>query len=240
MEIRYSAIILKKKEVGETDRLYVLYTREQGKVQVVAKGVRKGAAKLAGQLETLMEGLVIIERGRGSGRIVSAIAELSFPGIRNDMEILRSVLETTNIFERLVGWEEPDQELFSLLSRYLFLTNQLAKEKQREKISLLREGFLFQLFAHLGYAIETKTCVVSGRKLASGEQHFFSPSDGGVLSGHHSANVSGIIPISESAIKCIRLFLSHRLESLVRIRMTREEVLAVGRITRCFLRWIEG
>ncbi len=58
MEYRYTAIVLGKKEVGETDRLYTFYTREQGKVRVVAKGVRKPEAKLAGQLENLSSVLV--------------------------------------------------------------------------------------------------------------------------------------------------------------------------------------
>ena len=59
-ENRFTAIVLKKKEIGETDRLYTFYTDTIGKVQFVAKGVRNSEAKLAGQLETLMLGLVIV------------------------------------------------------------------------------------------------------------------------------------------------------------------------------------
>src|SRR3989344_412843 len=134
MEYRYNAIILKKREVGETDRIYTLYTEEGGKIRALAKGVRKSEAKLAGQLETLMQGLVIIIRGRGMGKIAGAVSENVFPSIRSDLEILKETLNTVDTFERLVDLEEPDKELFSLLFRYLVLTDTFAKENLPDRV----------------------------------------------------------------------------------------------------------
>ncbi len=238
MEIRYNAIVLRKKEVGETDRLYTLYTSKQGKVQMVAKGVRKGTAKLAGQLETLMQGLVIVVKGRGMGRIAGAVADQVFPFVRLDVDILRRILETVNTFERLVEWDEPDEELFELLLSYLSLANVLANENKKEKFFLLTEGFLIQLFAHLGYRIETGTCAVSGEKLRPGERHFFSPSAGGMFAGQHAPDMQGVFPVSENAIKFIRLILSNRLESLVRVRVSERELREIRQVTQRFYQWI--
>jgi len=238
VEIRYNAIVLRKKEVGETDRLYTLYTETNGKVQLVAKGVRKSEAKLAGQLETLMQGLVIVVKGRGTGRIAGAVAEKNFLHLRTDGDILRRVLDTVNTFERFVEWDEPDEELFQLLLSYLVLANEWAEKKNKEKIFLVTEGFLFQLFAHLGYTIETGQCAVSGEKLRSGEQHFFSPSAGGVISAQCTAVAENVFPISESAIKLIRLFLSNRLETLSRIKVTESELREVTLVATRFAQWI--
>jgi DNA repair protein RecO (recombination protein O) len=240
MELRYNAIVLKKKEVGETDRLYTLYTLEQGKVQLVAKGVRKSEAKLAGQLETLIQGLVIAVKGNGMGKIAGAVAEKNVSYLRSDADILKRVLETVNVFERLVGWDEPDAELFNLLAIYLALSDDLAKEKQAEKAMLLAEGFLFQLFARLGYAIETGACVVSGNKLRSGQRHFFSPSAGGVLAGEHIHNAHNAFPVSESAIKLMRIFLSNKLESLSRVRVNEKEFREVRQASSLFFEWIKA
>lgn len=239
MELRYNAIVLKKKEVGETDRLYTLYTLEQGKVQVVAKGVRKSEAKLAGQLETLMQGLVIVAKGRGTGRIVGAVAEKNFSHLRTDVDILTRVLEAVFMFERLVEWDEADADVFRLLSLYLSLADDFAKDGKKEKILLLTEGFLFQFFARLGYGIETGVCVVSGEKLASGERHFFSPSAGGVLSGQHIRQQPEIFAVSESAIKLMRLFLSNTLTSLARVRVNPAELRELRLVTTRFFEWIK-
>ena len=240
MEIRYNAIILKKKKTGETDRLYTLYTLEQGKVQLVAKGVRKPEAKLAGQLETLIQGLGIAVKGNGMGKIAGAVAEKNFLYLRSDADILKRVLETVNVFERLVEWDEPDVELFNLLVGYLTLSDNFAKEKQRGKVLLLAEGFLFQLFARLGYAIETGACVVSGKKLRSGQRHFFSPSAGGVLAGEHIHNAHNAFPVSESAIKLMRIFLSNKLESLPRVRVNEKEFREVRQASSLFFEWIRA
>lgn len=240
MELRCNAIVLKKKEVGETDRLYTLYTDVYGKLQVVAKGVRKPEAKLAGQLENLTLSQVMIVKGRGAGKIAGASVEKNFTALRTELETLKRVLDAVSIFERLVGLEEKDQELFSLLENFLTLTNDLAKEQKKEKIFLLTEGFLFQLFALLGYEIETGVCVVSGEKLQQGERHFFSPSAGGVLRGEHVRSTESAFPISENAIKIIRLFLTNKLEHLSRVQLESTELRELHQITKRFYQWIEG
>lgn len=239
MELRYNAIVLRKKEVGETDRLYTLYTESAGKLQLVAKGVRKPEAKLAGQLETLMQGLVIVVKGRGAGKIAGAVAEQSFVYLRHDLDILKRVMEAVSIFERLVGWEEGDKTLFDLLLKYLSLANDLAKDQRKDKILLLSEGFLFQLFAHLGYEIETGICVVSGQKLAAGERHFFSPSAGGMLRGEHAHQTHGALPVSESVIKLIRLFLHNKLETLSKVTVTDKDLREARQVATRFYQWIE-
>lgn len=240
MELRYNAIVLKKKEVGETDRLYTLYTDTAGKVQLVAKGVRKSEAKLAGQLETLMQGLIIVVKGRGAGKIAGAVAEKSFLYLRHDLDILKRVMEAVSIFERLVGWEEKDIVLFELLGKYLEIVNDLAKEKKTDKVLLVTEGFLFQLFAHLGYEIETGVCAVSGEKLARGEKHFFSPSAGGMLRGEHAYTTDGALPISESVIKLIRLFLHNRLETLPKIVVESGQLREARQVATRFFQWIDN
>lgn len=240
MELRYTAIVLKKKEVGETDRLYTLYTLEQGKVQLVAKGVRKSEAKLAGQLETLMQGLVIVVKGRGAGRIAGAVAEKNFLHLRTDGDILKRVLETVSMVERLVEWDEADPTLFDLLATYLELANDLVKTGKKEKVFLLTEGFLFQVFAALGYEIETGACVVSGEKLRAGEQHFFSPSAGGVLLGEHRRQSASAFAISESTIKLMRIFLTNKLESLARLQVEGAELREVRQATTRFFDWIKA
>ncbi len=44
-------IILRKQDYRESDRLFVIYTDELGKISAVAKGARKIKSKMAGHLE---------------------------------------------------------------------------------------------------------------------------------------------------------------------------------------------
>jgi DNA repair protein RecO (recombination protein O) len=51
-ELAATAIVLKVSEVADTDRIYLLFTRELGKIRARAKGVRRVTSKMAGHLTT--------------------------------------------------------------------------------------------------------------------------------------------------------------------------------------------
>jgi DNA repair protein RecO (recombination protein O) len=238
MEYRYSTIVLGKKEVGETDRLYTLYTKEQGKVRVMAKGVRKPEAKLAGQLENLTRALVIINKTKGIGRVTSAVAENSFIFLRNDYDRLLSVSQSLAILEKFVDMEEPDVALFGLAENYLTLANQLAEEEKTERVRLLSQIFLFQLFSHLGYHIETHTSVQSGVKLKAGERHFFSPRAGGVLNEEEARLYKESFLIQENTIKLMRLFSTNNLEPCMKLQVSVDDMRELELITKRFADWI--
>ncbi len=239
MEIRYNAIVLRKKEVGETDRLYTLYTETSGKVSLLAKGVRKSEAKLAGQLETLMQGMIIVVKGRGAGRIAGAVAENNFLALRSDGDILQSVLEAVSMFDRLIEWDDKDPDLFRLLFTYIHIVNECTKQHKKDTIMLITSSFLFQVFSHLGYAIDTTHCVASGTKLVSGKKYFFSPSAGGVIMMDSSSVVKDAFPMSENMIKILRLFLTQKLENIVKVQMDKEDLREIFFIAKHFFDWIK-
>lgn len=51
---RDSAIVLRTQNLGETDRIIVMCTRERGIVHAVAKGVRRSSSKFGARLEPFM------------------------------------------------------------------------------------------------------------------------------------------------------------------------------------------
>jgi DNA repair protein RecO (recombination protein O) len=238
MEYRYTAIVLGKKEVGETDRLYTFYTREQGKVRVVAKGVRKPEAKLAGQLENLSSVSVIINKTRGMGKITSAIADESFVALRKNYEILLHVSQSMSLFESFVDMDEPDSDLYLLIREYLVEANRLAQEDNLMSVRLLTQGFLFQVFTHLGYHIETLASVHSGDRLTQGEKHFFSPEAGGVITESEVVEFKESFYIQENAIKLMRLFATHKLTSCLKVKVGKEDIRELEMVSRRFADWI--
>ena len=66
------ALVLKHSNVGETDRLITLYTKNYGKVQAYAKGVRKINSRLAGYLEPLNRVSILLRQGRNLPLITEA------------------------------------------------------------------------------------------------------------------------------------------------------------------------
>lgn len=239
MEYNYTAIILKKKKIGETDRLYTFYTLEAGKLQSIGRGIRKPQAKLAGHLETLNQSDVIVARRLGLGNIASAITEQYFLNIKSDEAMLKQVFDAIASFERLVDFEEKDEEMFGLLRSYLMTVNALEGEKKQEKGRIVTQGFLFQLLSHLGYHLEMRRCAISGEALSSSSRYLFSPDIGGVIDARFGSHAQKVVSINENVIKLVRIFFQNKVSSLTRLQVKHEDLVCVEHVSRLFLQWIE-
>ncbi len=238
MEYRYTAIVLKKREVGETDRIYTFFTREAGKIASIAKGVRKSEAKLASAFETGSKVEVMIVRTRGLGKVAGAVLEESFTVLRQNFEALRLLLEALSIFDRLVEPEEKDETLYELLEEYLKTLSTLVSTGREDKLTLVTEAFFFQLCFHLGYPLQLNVSVISGEKLRAGERYIISSSQGGVLGTHEATRVSDGLVVHEAVIKLLRLFGQHSLLALSKVAVSGETLNELSRFRQVFLAWI--
>jgi|SRR5271156_225637 len=69
------AIVLRARNLGEADRIYTLLTALRGKIDAVAKGVRRAKSQVAGRLEFMSEAALTLHRGRNLDVITSAELE---------------------------------------------------------------------------------------------------------------------------------------------------------------------
>lgn len=235
MEYRYTAIVLKKREVGETDRIYTFFTREAGKVASIAKGVRKSEAKLASALETGSKVEVMVVRTRGMGKIAGAVLEESYPSLRQNFEALRRIVEALTTVNRLVELDEKDEALYHLLERYLGVMSLLSGTGRADKLGLITEAFYFQLLFHLGYPLQLKVSVVSGMKLTPGKRYILSASEGGVLDQSEGSRVTDGIFVSEDTIKLLRLFGQYSLVALCKVGGSEQAMVELSQFRAIFL-----
>ena len=165
MEYKYTAIILNKRNVGETDRICTMYSLEGGKIKSVAKGVRKPQAKLAASLESITLADVTIVRSRGLGKITGSIVENNFTAIKKDEQSLLNVFAVFHLFDKLVDFENPDQRVFQLLQKYLESMEKSVGGGDEQKYLIFRYGFMVKLLDALGYAIGVDVCAACGSEL---------------------------------------------------------------------------
>ncbi|MFZ5982113.1 MAG: DNA repair protein RecO [Patescibacteria group bacterium] len=230
-EFKYTAIVLGKADVGETDRIYTFYTRESGKIRAMGRGAKKSTAKLAGNLETgnLVE--VWVMKGKGLGNISGAIALDHFSNLRLDFEKLDSLLAVFKILGRLISEEEKDEKVFDLLLGYLRALDQQENER------ILTLGFLFKFLDSLGYRFQMNECVLCQRKLEA-EGNFFGFPEGGVICSKCSSSEANKMRISADEIKLVRIFLANNLSSLSKIKVSDKSLMNLRRISEGFLKWI--
>lgn len=228
---KYTAIILSTHNIGEFDRLYLLYTKEAGLVRAIGRGARKPSAKLAGHLEpgTLSE--VYIARSRGMGQIASAITVENFENIKYNFEKLEEALRIFRFFAKNFSEEEKDEKIFKLLEDFLIFFNSPNSEK------ILLEAFWWKLFDFLGHRPEVMKCIFCGRKLEAGQKNFFSVAKGGAICPICRSMNEELFLISENQIKLVRLFLTNPLEKILKVKADGKDLEGLGKIRERFERY---
>jgi DNA repair protein RecO (recombination protein O) len=242
MDYKYTGIILSKRDVGETDRIYTIYTLEMGKIRALAKGVRKAKARLAGYLEPITQAEVFLAKTKGLGKITGSIATNNFARIKSNMESMKRVFCAFKILEKIVSEQNADENAANLLREYLETMDKLPIEEETEnenKKDILTLGFLFKFLGELGYQVEANRCVRCEKRLIA-KENYFSAGRGGVLCSECAAKESQKIKISDESVKLIRIFLKNKIGSLVKINVTNEDASQMKIILADFLNWVFG
>jgi DNA repair protein RecO (recombination protein O) len=71
---RTDAIILKRRDFGEADRLLTILTPRYGKLDVIAKGARKPTSSKTGHVELFTRADMLIHKGRDLDLAVQAMS----------------------------------------------------------------------------------------------------------------------------------------------------------------------
>jgi DNA repair protein RecO (recombination protein O) len=182
-EITVQAVVLRRRDAGETDRRLTLLTPELGKIDVFAKGARKGGSRLAGVSDPLSVAKLAIAQSKRNRYVTQAQPQSSFPGLRTDFDRLSMALAVVELFAAVIPYEEPDPEAYELLIRVL---QSLEKHPRPLAASAWAQ---VALMSHTGFLPVFMSCVVTESPLREGEP-FLSPRAGGYVSDAASAPFS--------------------------------------------------
>jgi len=145
-------IVLGRRDYGEADRVVICLT-PQGRMDFLAKGIRKTRSRKAGHLELFARAQLLVSRVEGSWDIISQAEALDLrPVLQDDYTrgtYARYVAELVmRFFER-----EADPQLYELLDRTL---SQLEADEDPE---LLVRWYEQRLLTIAGFRPEWHTCV---------------------------------------------------------------------------------
>jgi len=153
---------LRGRQLGEADRILTLFTLERGKLDAVAKGVRRPRSHFAGRLEFLNECDFVMHRGRSLDVIVSAdIVRVRWTQL---VEPERYAVAAV-VAELLDAFCEPD---LAMPDVYQLLVGVVAAIAAVPVPQALLPRFSLRLLEMLGLAPPLTTCVRCGTELPPG------------------------------------------------------------------------
>src|ERR1043166_140870 len=112
---RSPAIILKRMDLGEADRIVTFYARDVGKVRAVAKGVRRATSRSAGHLEPFTLSDVLFAVGRELDVISQVDTLESFRTIRENLDLTTHAFYLTELVDLLTEDRSENHVVFDTL-----------------------------------------------------------------------------------------------------------------------------
>ena len=171
---RTEAIILRRRDFGEADRLLTLYTPGFGKARVLAKGVRKPTSRKAGHVELLTHSRLLVAKGRNLDIVTQAETINAFLPIRDGMRRTSCAYYVAELVDKFTEEGEENRRLFDLLLRTLSWLG------DAQDTSLALRYFELHMLDYVGYRPQLSQCVRCGQPAGTGAG-LFSPTEGGVL-----------------------------------------------------------
>jgi DNA repair protein RecO (recombination protein O) len=109
------AVVLSSRPLGEADRWLTLFTRDQGRIDAVVKGVRRTTSRWGGRLEPFNVCDLVLYRGRTRATVTSAQLVDVFRHLREDREALTAAAVGCEAAALLFAEGEPEERAFALL-----------------------------------------------------------------------------------------------------------------------------
>ena len=114
---RTQGFILKQDNLKEADQLFIIYTKDFGKLKILGRAIRKIKAKLRGnsQLFSLLE-LEFIQ-SKSYKTLTDAIVIDKFSEIHKDLEKLKITYQIGEVLDNLIKGEEADEKIWKLFEK---------------------------------------------------------------------------------------------------------------------------
>jgi DNA repair protein RecO (recombination protein O) len=173
--IKTEAIVLRSIRYGEADRILHLYTPHLGRINAIAKGVRRSRSRFGARLEPFFHVQVVLHEGRGELATVTGADTLSVNAeLRDHAETLDAAARACDAVARLFETPEPHPEVFHLLANELALLND-SSGHARPANGL---AFRLKLLLAAGIVPQLSACASCG---AREHLHGFSAAAGGIV-----------------------------------------------------------
>ena len=231
------AIVLKSLKFGDTSKIVTLYTKDYGKIKVIAKGIRKHKSRLAGTLETIFHIQIVFYKKLTTEIYLLSQAEIikPFQKIPKDLNRYAFASGILELLDKLITGEEPNPELFELTKNTLSFMEG-CPPKSLEKSFLL---FVLRLTDILGYKPKFDRCI-SCNKITPDKFILFSPEKGGVVCQRCARPDQAYLRLSKDSIKSALKLQTIGLDKIDSYNIPRDQLREISNVVLNLLEYHTG
>lgn len=142
-------IVIKRRNYGEADRIITLLTKDHGKLQVKAKGIRKITSRRSPHVELLNYTQITVYKGKAYPILIEAQMKEDYAKIKRDLQKIGLAYHICELVDGLCPENQENEAVFNLLRKTL---SEL--EVEQDLLAVIHE-FEIELLTILGYWHDT-------------------------------------------------------------------------------------
>ncbi|MBE3574111.1 MAG: DNA repair protein RecO [Firmicutes bacterium] len=214
------AVVLQSRPLGEADNLLTLYTREAGRFNAAARGVRKPRSHLVSLAQPFVHARLYLFRGRTLPGLAQGEVLQAFRGLRGDPALWAAANVVADVCQALTLSQEPNVSLFQLLLWVLQVLEATAPGFRQLRPSPAPEGapgpprqalvaqvqalsvFVLAALRILGFGPHCQDCVECHRPVTG--EGAFGPAAGGLLGPECAGRDPSAIRLNAAAVRLLQ------------------------------------
>jgi DNA repair protein RecO (recombination protein O) len=225
---RTEAIVLRRSDFGEADRLLTVLTPERGKLRLIAKGARKPSSRKSGHVELFSYGQFLVATGRELDILTQAETIEPFLPLRQDLLRTTYAYYVAELADAFTAERDENRSLFDLVKNafgWLSTTSDLA---------LAARYYELHLLGLVGYQPQLFVCGGCKKPLAP-QVNYLSPAEGNVFCLQCGRDRMGTLEISVNALKVLRFLQTREWEICSLLRLSPASHAEVERIMYAYI-----
>lgn len=210
---KVEGIVIRTNDYGETNKIVTIFTRELGKIGVMARGAKKPSSRLSSISQLFTYGYFLVQTGKGLGTLQQGESISSMKHIKSDIIVTAYASFVVELMDKGVDEKNSNPYLFELLYQTLNYMN------EGMDVEILTMIFELKMLQVIGLYPHLSSCVSCGQT----EGVFsFSVQEGGFLCQDCSGKDRNRQQISPATVRLLRLFYTFDLNRLGNISVKDE------------------
>jgi DNA repair protein RecO (recombination protein O) len=203
---RTEAIVLRRTDFGEADRLLTVFTPGRGKLRLVAKGARKPSSRKSGHVELFSHGQFLVATGRNLDIVTQAETLEPFVALREDLLRTTYGYYVAELADAFTAERDENRPIFDLIREalgWLCVAGEPPANSLAGALALVARYYELHLLSLAGYQPQLFACVSCGEALEP-KLNYMSAAEGGVLCPNCGYDRVGTVPLSLNGLKVLR------------------------------------
>jgi len=228
-------IIIRINPLNETDNIIVIFSKNHGRINAIAKGIKKVKSRRAGSLDLFNLIEFRVYQGKGDLDLLIEVKLLNeYKDSKSNFDIINLNYYVLELFDKTIPGHDKNVLLFDALKDFFELQN--AELNQcLELITIMQ----IKLLDELGYTPLLDQCMICGESFVEGEKR--SPSsDGqmGYICHKHIGMNSEEFNVDDVILKIQKFILSRNLLTASRLKVTGSQIKSLFSIQHTWLQSI--